>query len=63
MQPRKSKENTSERFQPIWKILVKLETFQKYSRGENKRNIWVATAQNQYWTSRHKKLGKTEPWK
>ena len=29
-------------FQPIWKILVKLDHFPNF-RGENSKNIWVAT--------------------
>ena len=32
-------------FQPIWKISVKLDHFPNY-RGENSKNIWVATIQD-----------------
>ena len=43
--PWKNKKHTpSWWFQPIWKILVKLETFPNF-RGENSKNIWVATTE------------------
>ena len=37
--------NTRRWFQPIWKLLVKLD-FCPQSRGENSKHIWVATTQN-----------------